>query len=198
MAVPDPVGDPVNASYRALFSQPSLARVIVSMQLGRIAGSGLPIILVLYALTVYDSPPLAGALAFLSLFPGLVAAPVIGALLDRLGRLRLIRTDYVVTTVGAGVLAAVAFGGRVPEALLLGVTFLLGHNPDVQRLGPAQPVSEAGTRGAMDARQRGRLDRLSDRDDPGAAGRGHDLCHCRCGAGAARDRRCCMPAPPSR
>jgi MFS family permease len=96
------------------------------MQLGRIAASALPIVLVLYALTVYDSPPLAGALTFLSLFPGLVAAPVIGALLDRFGRLRLIRVDYVVTTVGASVLTMLVVVGQLPEAALIGVTFVLG------------------------------------------------------------------------
>ena len=113
-------------SYRALLRAPSLARVVVAMQLGRIAGFALPIVLVLYALTIYSSPPLAGVLTFLSLFPGLVAAPVIGALLDRLGRLRLIGIDYAVTTVGTAVLAALAASGRVPEAALLGVTFVLG------------------------------------------------------------------------
>src|SRR5688572_4820602 len=96
------------------------------MQLGRIAGSALPIVLVLYALTVYRSAPLAGVLTFLSLFPGLVAAPVIGALLDRFGRLRLIRIDYVVAAVGTAALAALALNPAVPEATLLGITFVLG------------------------------------------------------------------------
>src|SRR3954468_23883830 len=101
-------------SYRALARQPSLVRVVLAMHLGRIAGSALPIVLVLYALTIYQSPPLAGALTFLILFPGLVAAPVIGALLDRLGRLRLIRIDYAVATLGSALLAALAWSGEVP------------------------------------------------------------------------------------
>jgi len=113
-------------SYRALARQQSLGRVVTAMQLGRIAGSALPIVLVLYALTIYESPPLAGALTFLSLFPGLVGAPVIGALLDRFGRLRLIRIDYVVAALGTGLLAALVLNGRVPEATMLGVTFVLG------------------------------------------------------------------------
>jgi len=122
----DAVTETHEASYRALLRQPSLGRLIVAMQLGRIAGSALPILLVLYALIVYVSPPLAGALAFLGLFPGLVAAPVIGALLDQLGRLRLIRIDYVATAIGTGFLAALAFQGRISETILLGVTFVLG------------------------------------------------------------------------
>lgn len=113
-------------SYRALARQPSLLPVVLAMQLGRIAGSALPIVLVLYALTIYESPPLAGVLTFLSLFPGLVGAPVIGALLDRFGRLRLIRIDYAVATIGAGLLAVLAYIGRVPEAAMLSITFVLG------------------------------------------------------------------------
>src|SRR5690242_21099617 len=109
-------------SYRALARQPSLVPVVVAMQLGRIAGSALPIVLVLYALTIYDSPPLAGALTFLILFPGLAAAPVIGALLDRIGRLRLIRLDYIAATLGCALLAALAWLGEVPTAAMVAIT----------------------------------------------------------------------------
>lgn len=52
--------------------------------------------LVLFVLSRYHSPQLAGAATFLLLFPGLLVAPVAGALLDRQRRNWLIAADYAV------------------------------------------------------------------------------------------------------
>jgi MFS family permease len=126
MTRPAETGETLDRSYRALLRQPSLAKVVLSMQLGRVGTYMLPIVFVLYALDAYDSAPLAGLLTLLSLLPGLVGAPVIGALLDRYGRLRLIAVDYVVETIGVLIVGVVAVNGRVPEALLISVAFVLG------------------------------------------------------------------------
>ena len=96
------------------------------MVLGRIGAAMLPVALVLSALTLYRSAPLAGLLTFLTVFPGLVAAPVIGALIDRFGRVRLIRIDYVV---GAGLtilIAALALSAPPVVEVLLALTLVLG------------------------------------------------------------------------
>ena len=73
------------------------------MELGRTAQAMLPVALVLLALTQFDSPALGGALTFLSIFPGLVVAPFVGAFIDRVGSVLPIRFDY---TVGAIACAA--------------------------------------------------------------------------------------------
>jgi MFS family permease len=52
--------------------------------------------LVLFTLEPYQSPPPAGAVAFCSLFPGLLLSPLAGALLDGHGRTRLIVLDLLV------------------------------------------------------------------------------------------------------
>ena len=178
--------DQPDRSYRALARQPSLAPVVLAMQLGRIAGSALPIVLVLYALTIYASPPLAGLLAFLSLFPGLVAAPVIGALLDRWGRLSLIKLDYAVATLGTAVLAALAYSGEVPIPAMLGITFVLGVT---------QMFSDSGLRSLFPRLAPPHLwervnavdfDGLPDRDDLRPTARRDALRRRRCGAGVRR------------
>ena len=107
------------------------------MLLGRVGEAMLPIVLVLTALTLYDSPPLAGLLSSLTVFPGLIAAPVIGALIDRLGRVRLIRLDYVVGTALTLALTALTLSSR-PEAIVVVLITLL--------LGITQMFSDAGTR----------------------------------------------------
>jgi len=83
-------------SYRALFAIPDLPQVVASMQLARIAQSMVGVALVLFTLAEYRSPELAGVVMFFTLFPGILVSPIAGALLDRHGRVRLIRLDYVV------------------------------------------------------------------------------------------------------
>jgi MFS family permease len=107
------------------------------MVLGRIGEAMLPVSLVLTALTLFDSPPLAGLLSFMTVFPGLVAAPLIGALLDRYGRIRLIRVDYVVGTALCLLIVALILASRLEAALLLAITLVQGVT---------QMFSDAGTR----------------------------------------------------
>ncbi|MGI8534832.1 MAG: MFS transporter, partial [Candidatus Limnocylindrales bacterium] len=83
-------------SYRALIAIPDLGRVVLSMQLARIAQAMVGVAIVLFTLAEYDSPALAGIVTFASLFPGILISPLAGALLDRHGRVRLIRVDYVI------------------------------------------------------------------------------------------------------
>lgn len=96
-------------SYRALLAIPQLGRVVLSMQLARIAQAMVGVAIVLFTLSEYHSPALAGIVTFASLFPGIVMSPIAGALLDRHGRVRLIKLDYVIalaTMVLIGVLSA--------------------------------------------------------------------------------------------
>jgi MFS family permease len=83
-------------SYRVLFTIPGFTRLVASMLLGRIGGTMVQLILVLFALDRYHSATVAGAVAFLAVAPGLVVSPIAGALLDRHGRARLVVLDYLV------------------------------------------------------------------------------------------------------
>lgn len=113
-------------SYRALFNVPTLGRVILAMQVGRIAAAMLPVVLVLFAITVYDSPLLAGAVTFASVFPGIVAAPIVGALLDRYGRIRMIAIDYVVAAASMALIGALSLASALPGYLLVVITLFAG------------------------------------------------------------------------
>ena len=106
-------------SYRALLQVPTLGRVLVSMQIARTAQSMLSIALVLFTLATYDSPGLAGVVTFASVFPGLVASPVAGALLDRHGRVRLVVLDYVVALSSLVLIGGLALAGLLPAPLLV-------------------------------------------------------------------------------
>jgi MFS family permease len=118
--VPNPVPETEPArSYRALLGVPQLGRVVASMQLARIAQSMLGVALVLFTLAEYDSPVLAGIVTFASVFPGLLVAPIAGALLDRHGRVRLMGFDYVVAAVALLLIAGLSVAGALPPALLV-------------------------------------------------------------------------------
>jgi predicted MFS family arabinose efflux permease len=82
-------------------------------------GQMMIVTLVLFVLGRYHSPQLAGATAFLGIFPGLLVAPLAGALLDRKGRALLIGLDYLIAAVAAGLIAGLAELGHLPSPVLL-------------------------------------------------------------------------------
>jgi MFS family permease len=114
-----PVAPP--PSYRALLAVPSLGRVLLAMQIARIASSMIAIVVILFALQRYSSAPLAGAVAFASIAPGMLISPLAGALLDRHGRVRLIILDYLVATASLFLIAGLAAAGELPWWLLLAI-----------------------------------------------------------------------------
>jgi MFS family permease len=117
--VTEPV--PARPSYRALLAVPSIGRVLLAMQIARIAQSMVSIVVILLALQRYDSPQLAGAVAFASIAPGMLVSPIAGALLDRHGRVRLIILDYSVAAISLTLIAALALAGELPAWLLLAI-----------------------------------------------------------------------------
>lgn len=111
--------DPFDRSYRALLAIPQLGRVVLSMQLARIAQAMVSVAIVLFTLREFDSPALAGIVTFASIFPGLVLSPVAGALLDRHGRVRLIGLDYVVALVTMFLIGGLSLAGLLSPWLLV-------------------------------------------------------------------------------
>ncbi|HET9345742.1 MAG TPA: MFS transporter [Candidatus Limnocylindrales bacterium] len=106
-------------SYRALLDVPWLPRILVSMILSRVAQSMVGIAIVLFTLQEYDSPTLAGIVTLASILPGLVVAPIAGALLDRHGRMRLVTLDYLVAMAAMALIAVLSLAGALPPWLLV-------------------------------------------------------------------------------
>jgi MFS family permease len=79
------------------------------------------IVVILFALQRYNSPQLAGLVAFASIFPGLLLSPVAGALLDRHGRVRLIILDYAVAAAALVAVAWLSLAGLLPAWLLVAI-----------------------------------------------------------------------------
>ena len=95
--------------------------LVLSQLLGRVAGQMLRVSLVLFVLSRYHSPQLAGLATFLLLFPGLLVAPVAGVLLDRHGRTRLITTDYLVAAVALLAVAGLSARQALAPPVLLAI-----------------------------------------------------------------------------
>jgi predicted MFS family arabinose efflux permease len=108
-------------SYRALLKVPYVGRILLSMQIARIGQSMMGVAIVLFALSAYRSASLAGLATFFGIFPGLLASPVAGALLDRHGRTRLVALDYFMATVCLSALGVLAFMGRLPPSLMMAI-----------------------------------------------------------------------------
>jgi MFS family permease len=85
----------------------------------------------------YHSPALAGWALFLAHIPGLLLTPIVGALLDRQGRKRLIRLDYTVAASMLSLLGGLVLVGYLPPWLLL-VIVAIGSL--------TTPLSESGAR----------------------------------------------------
>jgi MFS family permease len=124
---------PTDRSYRALLRVPTLGRVLVSMQIARVAQSMVGVALVLFTLDRYGSPAFAGLVTFASVFPGLLISPIAGALLDRHGRIRLVLLDYLVALAAMLMVGALALADLLPGPLLLlialvgSLTSILSH-----------------------------------------------------------------------
>ena len=127
------MSQPPDRSYRALLRVPTLGRVLVSMQIARIAQSMVGVALVLFTLDEFGSPAFAGLVTFASVFPGLLISPIAGALLDRHGRIRLVVLDYVVALVAMSVIGLLALADLLPAPLLVliaivgSLTSILSH-----------------------------------------------------------------------
>jgi len=106
-------------SYRALLAVPWLPRILTAMLLSRIAQSMVSIAIVLFTLTEYGSPALAGLVTLASILPGLLVAPIAGALLDRHGRMRLVTLDYLVAMASMVLIAGLSLAGLLPPWLLV-------------------------------------------------------------------------------
>ena len=109
-------------SYRALLRVPWLTRILVAMIVARIAQSMVSIAIVLFTLAEYGSPILTGVVTLAATLPGLLASPLAGALLDRHGRMRLIRLDYLVAMLALAVIAGLSLGDALPPWLLIIIT----------------------------------------------------------------------------
>ena len=108
-------------SYRALLEVPSLARILVGMSIARIGGGMLSVALVLFTLEEFGSPQLAGAVTFVSVFPGILVSPIAGALLDRHGRSRLVVLDYLVGASALALIGGLTIAGSLTPAILIAV-----------------------------------------------------------------------------
>lgn len=138
-SVKPPTDDmPVRSTgYRALFRVPGFPRMYASLLLGRTGGAMLTVGLVLFVLARFHSPQLAGAAAFLAIFPGLVVSPVAGALLDRYGRARLILLDYLIAALSLALIAGLSALHALHPALLLVIAAVASLT---------NPLSNAGMR----------------------------------------------------
>jgi MFS family permease len=109
-------------SYRALLAVPWLTRILAAMMIARIAQSMVSIAIVLFTLGEYRSPALAGIVTLAATLPGLLVSPIAGALLDRHGRMRLVRLDYLVAMVALGLIAVLSLADALPAWLLIVIT----------------------------------------------------------------------------
>jgi MFS family permease len=125
--------EPVDRSYRALLRVPTIRRVLVAMQVARVAQSMVGVAIVLFTLDRFGSPAFAGLVTFASIFPGLLISPLAGALLDRHGRIRLVILDYIVALIAMAVIGGLALADALPGPVLLviavvsSLTSILSH-----------------------------------------------------------------------
>jgi MFS family permease len=117
-------GPSLESSYRALLRVPTLWRVLVSMQIARVAQSMVSVALVLFTLEAFDSAAPAGIVTFASVFPGLLISPIAGALLDRHGRIRLVLLDYAVALSAMVAIGLLSIAGVLSAPLLVGIALV--------------------------------------------------------------------------
>lgn len=90
--------------------------------LSRLAGRMFALAIVLFALSRFRSPELAGWLAFAAVAPGLLISPVAGALIDRIGSAWAITVDMMASAVLVGAIALADRAGAAGPAFVLVLT----------------------------------------------------------------------------
>jgi MFS family permease len=111
-------------TYRGLLRLPGMPELFLAACLSRLAGRMFVLAIVLYVLERFDSPVLAGWVAFASMAPGLVVSPLAGALLDRMGAAKAIVVDMAASAALLLALAAVDIAGLVTAPVVLGLVAL--------------------------------------------------------------------------
>jgi len=127
----------IDLSYHRLFTIVYFPRIAFSMVLARTAGQLWQVALILFVLQRFHSPVLAGLATFIAIVPGLLISPIVGALLDRYARLRLIQVDYGIAALSLVGIATLSLLHMLTPTLLLiiiGISSLTG------------PMSASGTR----------------------------------------------------
>jgi MFS family permease len=124
-------------TYRALFAVPGFRRLGGATVVARTGAAMQALVLVLFVLQRFHSPPLAGLVVFLSLVPGILISPLAGALLDRHRRMLLINLDYAIAAASLSAIAALDALGHLPVVALLLI---------VSAGSLSNPLSNSGTR----------------------------------------------------
>jgi MFS family permease len=120
---------PPASSYRALFVIPGVPSLAATMLLARLGGTMWNLTLILFVLQQFHSPVLAGLTTFVAWVPGLLVSPLVGTLIDRFGRARLIALDMGVAVLSAfGIVGLSRLGSLTPTNLLLlvGISSITG------------------------------------------------------------------------
>src|SRR5256712_10677933 len=102
---------------------PGFAYLYASLLAGRVSGQMVAVALILFVLSRYHSPQLAGVTAFVAIRPGLLLSPIAGALRDRYGRARLVLLDNLVAAATALLVAGLSWRQALPAPLLLTIVF---------------------------------------------------------------------------
>lgn len=116
----------------------------------RLAGRIFTLAIVLYVLARFDSPVLAGWVAFASLAPGLIVSPLAGAMLDRLGAAKAIVIDMAVSAALVLALALVDIGAAMTEPLLLALVALYSFTSPLGTAGVRVLIPRLVPPGALD------------------------------------------------
>ncbi|MBJ7598799.1 MFS transporter [Candidatus Nephthysia bennettiae] len=114
-------GHPPAPTYRALLAIPGVGPLAGTLLLARLGGAMWSLALILFVLQRFHSPVLAGITTFVAWMPGLLLSPLGGALMDRVGRVRLIVLDMGVAVLGVVAIVLLSLTGAltVPSLLLV-------------------------------------------------------------------------------
>ncbi|MFL9888872.1 MFS transporter [Paraburkholderia agricolaris] len=126
-----------SASYRSLFAINNIPLVLGAACMSRLASRMFTLVIILYALSRFGSPELAGWLTFAAIAPGLLISPVSGAFLDRIGAHRSVVVDMIVSALlimGLVLVEKLQLASQATVLLLVGVYSL------------TSPLSAAGIR----------------------------------------------------
>ncbi len=113
-------------TYANVLRHPGIGRIVVSMLLSRLGDGMWMVTVILFALHHFHSPLIAGIAAAAGQIPNKFLAPLVGTLLDRHGRTRLVLLDYIVAATCLASIATLSLANHLSEVVYLAICAVAG------------------------------------------------------------------------
>jgi MFS family permease len=125
----------VSNGYGELFRLPGFTPLIVTSLFGRMSTQMFSVLIVLFVLGTGHSSALSGLVLLVGQIPGILVSPIAGSLLERSGKLALMRLDFFIAAISFALISALSVAHVLSTAGLLLIVAVSSLTQPLSRVG---------------------------------------------------------------